>query len=1683
VDLPVGGTLTYTVSGTIASGAVGTLQSVAEVEAPAGQTDPVAANNTASDLDTLTPRADLVLQKTGPASAVPGANLVYTLTVRNDGPSDAASVSLSDPTPSGLGFVSATSPCSGGFPCNLGTLAAGGQAVVTVTFSVPSPYYGPDPILNLAAVRSATHDPVAANNSARSTTPAGGTPQADLRLFLSGPPSAATGSSVTFVARVVNQGPHDAAGVTLSYTPPAGLLPPAPCCTLGPLAAGAETTVRLTFGIPAGYAGANPIAFSATVSASTADPSPGNNTGGVSVPLGADTADLAVTQTGPALAAPGSDVTWTLTVTNRGPAAAVSTLLNDVTPAGLSFVAADAPCATGFPCSLGTLAANATATVRVTFRVPAGYSGADPIQNTASVSSSTAEGFPADNSATAAAGTGAEAADLSVLLSGPATAPAGTEVTWTALVVNRGPGTAHSTFLLETAPANLTFVRATAPCAGGLPCNLGNLPPGTSLAVGITWRIASNHVAPNPLLETVTVESDNTDLDAGNDTAAVSTAVSSVADLGVTKSDGRTQVSAGMVLTYTIGVTNTGPSDVAGATVSDLFPAGLTGVTWTCAASAGAFCTASGSGSINDTVNLARGGSLTYTAQATVGAGASGSLANTATVAVPGGVSDPAAGNNSATDTDAVLLPADLVMENTAPATVVAGTNLVSTLRVTNNGTGTATSVVLADPTPAGLSFVTAGAPCAAGFPCNLPDLPPGQSVQITATFAVPAGYAGANPVSNTATVSTATPELNPANDSATRSTLVTFSTDLSITKTDGRSTLVPGETVTYTIVATNAGPSVAGGATVADTPPAVLLNPTWTCTAAGGAACPAPAGSGAIGHTVTMPVGSSLTYLLTATLDPGASSAVVNQATVSPAAGASDPVPGNNLASDTDGLAPQADLSITKTNGRTSSVPGEPVTWTIVAANAGPSQAVGATVADTPPAALLDPSWTCTAGGGAACPAAAGSGSLSQTVNLPAGGTLTWLLTGTVNPAATGTLSNTATVTAPPAVTDPAAGNNSATDAEPLTRVADLRLTRSGPGTVSRGTELVFTLTAANAGPSQAQVTLTAPTPAGLSFVSATGPCAGGFPCSLGEIPAGGSTSITVRYLVPAGYAGSDPVIHLAALQSDAADAVPDDTTSRSATAVDRAGQADLAITKTAPSVSAIGSTVTYRLTVTNQGPDDALGVSLDESLPAGLAFVSATAPCQSGFACNLGYLPVGASRSVDVTLSIPAGYGGPSLITNTATAAAATADPASANNSASAVTTLIAAPIDLAVTKRGPASVNAGQDVVYTLTVTNRGPAVSTNTRLADPAPAGLTFVSATAPCAGGFPCFLDTLAVGQTVTIQATFRVPAGYAGPNPVVNTASASANELDGVAGNDSASAVTGVGAPAADLEVTQSGPAQTFAGGSAGFHLLVRNLGPGTATAVVLADPTPAGTTFLAATAPCAGGFPCALGDLPPGSAVTVLATFRLQSGLTQGTVVTHTASVSTTSIDPAAGNNTATATTTAQTQADLAIAKTDGVTQIAPGRPLTYTITVSNAGPSDAPGTRVIDSFPAALTGVSWICNASPGSSCAPGASGTGNIDRLVHLAAGGSVTYTVDAMVAPSATGTLTNTATVQAPAGVSDPVAGNNTATDADTLTPEADLAIAKTDGAATATPGRPVTYTITVQNLGPSDAPAA
>jgi uncharacterized repeat protein (TIGR01451 family) len=152
-------------------------------------------------------------------------------------------------------------------------------------------------------------------------------------------------------------------------------------------------------------------------------------------------------------------------------------------------------------------------------------------------------------------------------------------------------------------------------------------------------------------------------------------------------------------------------------------------------------------------------------------------------------------------------------------------------------------------------------------------------------------------------------------------------------------------------------------------------------------------------------------------------------------------------------------------------------------------------------------------------------------------------------------------------------------------------------------------------------------------------------------------------------------------------------------------------------------------------------------------------------------------------------------------------------------------------------------------------------------------------------------------------------------------------------------------------------------------------------------------------------------------------------------------------------------------------------VASVVPGTSTTYTITVVNAGPSDAVGATVSDVFPPEITSATWTCVASAGSSCTAGPV-VGDINDVVTVLAGGTLVYTVVAEIDPAATGNLVNTAVVTPPAGVTDPNPGDNQSTDIDSLGGSTDLTVVKTDEPDPVVAGETLTYTLLVTNNGPS-----
>jgi uncharacterized repeat protein (TIGR01451 family) len=256
-------------------------------------------------------------------------------------------------------------------------------------------------------------------------------------------------------------------------------------------------------------------------------------------------------------------------------------------------------------------------------------------------------------------------------------------------------------------------------------------------------------------------------------------------------------------------------------------------------------------------------------------------------------------------------------------------------------------------------------------------------------------------------------------------------------------------------------------------------------------------------------------------------------------------------------------------------------------------------------------------------------------------------------------------------------------------------------------------------------------------------------------------------------------------------------------ATATESCNAASVQITKTADAATVgAGSKIGFTLTVVNTGSGTAHGVTATDTLPtnAGTSWTvdggTAAATCSiSGgkLTCNIGDLAGGASATVHI--SSPTTTATCGTVKNTGTVT--TGNDGSDSSSASVSVTCPSAPppppppsIDLAVTKVGtpnPQTIN--KDITWTMVVTNNGPDGATGVTVADPLPAGTTFVSVTTTqgtCTGGtmIQCSLGNMAAGATVTITlVTTAVQTGT-----LTNTVTVVGNEHETNTANNTATA-------------------------------------------------------------------------------------------------------------------------------------------------------------------------------------------------------------------------------------------------------------------------------------------------------
>ncbi len=691
----------------------------------------------------------------------------------------------------------------------------------------------------------------------------------------------------------------------------------------------------------------------------------------------------------------------------------------------------------------------------------------------------------------------------------------------------------------------------------------------------------------------------------------------------------------------------------------------------------------------------------------------------------------------------------------------------------------------------------------------------------------------------------------------------------------------------------------------------------------------------------------------------------------------------------------------------------------------------------------------------------------------------------------------------------------------------ADLAITKSdNVDPVTAGNELTYTVTVTNNGPDTVtQVLATDTLPAGVTFVSANpgqGSCSensGVIGCELGLMEPGDTVNIAITVLVPEALAGT--TITNTAVVSGSTDDVPgNNTATEDTTVVAPTVPLDLSISKT-DSVDPVvaGEQLTYTLTVTNNeavgSGIDATNVVVTDTVPGGTSYVSATPsqgscttnPDQTVVSCSLGDMLAGANATITIVVDVDP-FRRPPLL-NTATVTGNETDDVPSNNSAEEPTA-IAAETDLSITKSDdPDPVVAGNQINYTIVVTNLGSSGSNEAEMVDDLPPGVSFVSATASQGTGCAynevqhqvvCDLGNIPPGGTANVNVVVGVdPTTTGGDNPetpdttetdvIVNYASTRCNELtcieiDVDPTNNSTWEDTQIIPPApqtVDLGVVKTDSVDpVVAGEQLTYTIDVTNHDPtNTATNVVISDPLPVTVTFVSAT-PTQGTcgatgnlVQCSLGDLAGGASAQVVVVVNVSASAFEDLSNTVTVSSDSLEVDPDVNPNTDTEVTTVAEVTDLGIVKTDSPDPVTAGELLTYTMTVTNYGPSDSTGSTVTDTLPAGVTYDDGL--SSP--RCDEVSAGVVECN-VSDLPAGTSRTFDIVVHVDPGTTGPLTNTAVVVGQE--TEPVPDPNSNTDQETTAVDAsaDLALTKTASTATVMTNAQFSYTIAVQNLGPS-----
>ncbi|MBO9997918.1 MAG: DUF4347 domain-containing protein [Cyanobacteria bacterium SID2] len=550
------------------------------------------------------------------------------------------------------------------------------------------------------------------------------------------------------------------------------------------------------------------------------------------------------------------------------------------------------------------------------------------------------------------------------------------------------------------------------------------------------------------------------DVDGGvifTDFASLPTPTPSI-DLVADKTDNTTDAQVGDTLTYTITVTNNslagdGTSHLGdGIRVLDTVPDGLIDVTWEAdiTTGMGSFPTAAdrqGTGNtIDSTVNLAPGATATYSIVGIVSAAAIGTLENTATILPPPGVNlaspTPGATPNDSLqvtddDTQIVAGTVDLSVTKTDNVTSTpSGSQVVYTITVSNTGNIDVPDVRVVDDLPAATIDVTWTSESSDGVTDRgsgdldvLTNVPANGNVVFTITGFVDSSVSIGTTLSNSVSIdppdSIVDPDPSNNSDTDSNTKVSAPEADLRVMKTDGLTTIAPGDSIAYTIEVTNDGPSRLGQITLTDDLPSDIVSVSFDTNGTGSYNANTGAWTG-----LDLKPGETITLTISGTVDDTATigGTLRNVVDVSVPNGVKELDPSNNRSIDENTIltenTPTADLKITKTDGQSQVRAGDSLSYTITVTNLSDEILNQVNVIENLPDQLLDPVFT---------PSTGNYNPLTGAwtgLDLGKNDTVTLDVTGTVDPdAAAGTLTNSVVVVTPTGVIDPTDDNDTAID------------------------------------------------------------------------------------------------------------------------------------------------------------------------------------------------------------------------------------------------------------------------------------------------------------------------------------------------------------------------------------------------------------------------------------------------------------------------------------------------------------------------------------------------------------------------------------------------------------------------------------------------------------------------------